>query len=288
MLAKLYLNANIYIGQTKYTECITECKKVIAAGYQLEPVYANLFKADNYKSKEMIFPIVYDKDSTQTWGGMMFLMCASVGSDTKDLIAAPGGWNGNRGTVNILNRFSGVVGMDTRSNVLYTGYNKITMTDPDDFEQGVHVLKFSNFNSDGTNSGGSFPNTDFPLFRLADVYLMYAEAVVRGGTGGSITDAVAYINQLRDRAYVVDAVGKITSNDLTLDFLLEERGRELLWEATRRTDLVRFGKLVDGTYLWPWKGGVMAGKGVDAKYNIFPLPASDVNANPNLVQNDGY
>lgn len=288
LLAKLYLNAEVYIGVSKYTECIAECKKVIASNYELEPVYANLFKADNYKSKEIIFPVIFDKDKMQTWGGMMFLMSASVGADTKALIASPGGWNGNHATVNILNRFSGVENMDERSKVIYTGYNKIEITDPDDFEQGVHVLKFSNFNSDGTDSGGSFPNTDFPLFRLGDVYLMYAEAVVRGGTGGSMADAVTYINKLRDRAYVVDAVGRITSSDLTLSFLLEERGREMLWEATRRTDLVRFGKLVSSSYLWPWKGGVKDGEGVDSKYNVFPLPVSDLNANPNLEQNTGY
>jgi hypothetical protein len=117
---------------------------------------------------------------------------------------------------------------------------------------------------------------------------MYAEAHLRGGAGGSATDALAYLNAIRDRAYTVDAVGRLTSGQMTLDLILEERGRELLWEATRRTDLVRFGKLTEGSYLWPWKGGVKGGTSVDAKYNIFPIPASDVNANPNLTQNSGY
>jgi sugar lactone lactonase YvrE len=95
------------------------------------------------------------------------------------------------------------------------------------------------------------------------------------------------VNDLRTRAYG-DATGNITSDQLTLPFILDERGRELYWEGYRRTDLVRFGELTTSTYLWPWKGGVSNGMATDAKYNLFPLPASDVSANPNLKQNPGY
>lgn len=286
LLAKLYLNAEVYVGTAKYTECIAECNKVIAAGYQLEPVYSNLFKADNHKSKEIIFPIVFHSEYTQTWGGMMFLMCAAVNGDIRPLIAAPGGWGGNHATRNVYDRFAGVESMDDRCKVLYTGFKALDIADPDDFTQGVQVIKYSNYNSDGTDSGGSFPNTDFPLFRLGDVYLMYAEAVVRGGAGGSMANALTYVNNLRDRSYVVDAVGRVSS--LTLDFILDERGRELVWEAQRRTDLIRFDKLTSATYLWPWKGGVKDGTGVNERYNIFPIPAADKNANPNLDQNFDY
>ncbi len=286
LLSKLYLNAEVYVGTPKYTECITECKKVIGAGYELEPVYANLFKADNYKSKEIIFPMVFDKNNMQTWGGMMFLMCAAVNGDIRPLIAAPGGWGGNHATKNVLDRFAGVENMDDRCDVIYTGFNQLEIKNPDEFKEGVQVIKYSNFNSDGSDAGGSYPDTDFPLFRLGDVYLMYAEAVLRGGTGGSTNDALTYVNKLRDRAYVVDAVGRVTN--LTLDFIFDERGRELLWEAQRRTDLRRFGKFISASYLWPWKGGEEKGVGVNERYNVFPIPAADKNANPNLVQNYDY
>jgi hypothetical protein len=125
------------------------------------------------------------------------------------------------------------------------------------------------------------------MFRLADVYLMYAEAALRGGSGGDNATALNYINLLRQRAYG-NTSGNITSADLTLDFILNERARELYWEGHRRTDLIRFGKLTGGTYLWPWKGGVEEGTGVDAHYNLYPIPSSDIVANPNLVQNPGY
>jgi hypothetical protein len=75
---------------------------------------------------------------------------------------------------------------------------------------------------------------------------------------------------------------------LTLAFILDERGRELLWEATRRTDLVRYGQFTGGTYLWAWKGGTQAGVATAPHLNLYPIPASQLAANPKLTQNPGY
>jgi len=136
-------------------------------------------------------------------------------------------------------------------------------------------------------SNPTFTDTDFPLFRLADVYLMYAEAVLRDGVGGDRATALGYINALRTRAYG-DNGGNISDGALDLAFILDERGRELYWEGYRRTDLIRFGQFSDGTYTWPWKGGAKAGQTVPSYYNIFPIPSSDVSANPNLKQNPNY
>ena len=133
----------------------------------------------------------------------------------------------------------------------------------------------------------SFVDTDFPVFRLADVYLMYAEAVVRGGSGGSLNTALGYINELRERAFD-DGAGQINTSDLTLDFLLDERARELYWEGHRRTDLIRYGRFSETSYLWPWKGGVKEGRSIASYYDLFPLPSSDLGANPKLQQNPGY
>jgi len=69
---------------------------------------------------------------------------------------------------------------------------------------------------------------------------------------------------------------------------LDERARELFWEGFRRTDLIRYGLFTSSSYLWPWKGGVAAGTGVADYRNLFPLPESDLSANPNLKQNPGY
>src|SRR5699024_6990426 len=126
-----------------------------------------------------------------------------------------------------------------------------------------------------------------PMFRLAGVYLMYAEAVLRGGQGGSKAQALELINKIRERAYG-DASGNISMGELTLEFILEERARELYWEGHRRTDLIRYGLFTGGEYVWAWKGHVQAGAATDDHYALFPIPASDINANTNLNQNPGY
>ena len=125
------------------------------------------------------------------------------------------------------------------------------------------------------------------MFRLADAYLMYAEAVLRGGTGGDAATALTYVNMLRERSYG-DDYGNIDAGDLDLDFILDERAREFLWEAHRRSDLIRFGKFSNTTYTWAWKGGVMEGQSVNSYFDLYPIPASDVAANKNLIQNTGY
>jgi hypothetical protein len=124
------------------------------------------------------------------------------------------------------------------------------------------------------------------MFRLADAYLIYAEANIRGG-GGSAATALGYVNALRQRAYG-DNSGDITAPEMTLQFLLDERGRELLWEAHRRSDLIRFGQFSGSTYLWAWKGGTQAGQSTPPHLELYPLPASELSANPNLTQNPGY
>ncbi len=290
VLSKLYLNAETYIGTPKYTECITYTNKVIGAGYSLEPNYSNLFLADNnLRTNEIIFPIVCDGDHTQTWGGMTFLIHSTVGGDMPAAESGiDGGWGGNRTTKSFVSLFEDISG-DTDSRALFwTEGQNYEIGDIFNFRDGYALRKFRNITSDGTvGKNLTHPDTDFPLFRYADALLMYAEAVVRGGSGGNMSSAVDYVNQIRERAYG-DESGNITEAELTLDLILEERGRELFWECHRRTDLRRFGKLTGGDYIWPWKGAIAEGKAVDSKYNVFPIPSSDVNANPNLTQTTGY
>lgn len=157
-----------------------------------------------------------------------------------------------------------------------------------DFNQGYAVTKWKNVNRDGSAAPRSdFVYTDFPMFRLADVYLMYAEATLRGASGGSTADAVAYVNEVRSRAYGSEAAN-ISSDDLSLEFILDERGRELYWEAHRRTDLRRFEMFTGSDYIWSWKGGNADGSSTADTYEIFPIPSSDINSNLNLTQNPGY
>ncbi len=290
-LSRLYLNAETYVGQKKYTECITYCKKIINAGYELEPKYADMFKADNDHSKEMIFPLRYEGDQTMTWGGMTALLCWGS-SQFQEETNAKGGWQGVRAKSSLLKLFTNEneYKKDTRFSMLrLDGTKNVEIVKEGDFkDNGIPVTKFCNLNKNGKKPASSEAYVDFPLFRLGEIYLNLAEAVLRGGTGATKNEAMNYLNQLRKRAYKDKTVAPIDDNNFTLKFLLDERGRELFFEAQRRTDLVRFGKYTSADYVWPWKGGVAEGKGVDDKYKVFPLPSDDIGSNLNLKQNDGY
>ena len=157
------------------------------------------------------------------------------------------------------------------------------------FEDGYAVTKWKNVDSNGnqgSDSAGNFVDTDIPLIRLAEIYLNYAEATLRGG-GGDTNTAVSLINQIRERGFGSSS-GTISSGDLTLDFILDERSRELYWEGLRRTDLIRYNRFTSSSYLWPFKGNEATGVGVDEYRNLFPLPANVVAINSNLTQNEGY
>lgn len=284
LLSKLYLNAKVYIGTDKNTECITYSKKVIDASYALESDYKNLFMADNHNSMEIIFPIAFDGIHTRTWGGMTFLIHAAIGgSMNAGDFGVDGGWGGMRVTKDFVFQFD-TLSSDSRM-LFYKDGQSLEINDISIFKEGWALGKYSNKTSAGENGSDiSFPDTDFPMFRLADAYLMYAEAVLRGGSGGDAGTALGYVNALRQRANA----GDITAGELDLPFILGERARELGWECHRRTDLIRFGQFTSGSYLWAWKGGVKEGKTVEDKYNIFPIPSADMGANPTLDQNPGY
>jgi SusD family len=486
LLAKLYLNSEVYTGTKRYDDCLTYCQKVLGAGYTLEPEYKNLFLADNHLSNEIIFPIAFDGTNTQTWGGMTFVIRAGIGGTMKGPDSGvAGGWGGTRTTRQLVEKFpsnlTGLVvefgapgnypklmvpgthqGNDATktdnslgsrlSNKIYQGYKyfpanteikfttipdnafpafgdngangsleqagapikvadagfyylevdlnaktykiekqsitaygtatgnqDVTLTyntasgflegngnlsagemvfringsatrflgdslangtlvpngkpikllnggshgiklnlnrpnyayqlainefdrrpmfytsgqviDIDDltvFTQGFAVNKFKNVTSTGVaGKNQDFPDTDFPMFRLADVYLMAAEAILRGAGAGDKNAAADYFNKVRERAYNGKSAN-ITGGQINLELLLDERARELYWECHRRTDLVRFGQFTDGNYLWQWKGGAKDGAKVANYRNIHPIPAADLNANQNLKQNPGY
>lgn len=491
LLAKLYLNAEVYTGQKKYTESLNFSKKVIGAGYTLQPVYRHMFTADNHKSRETIFSINFDGVKTRTWGGMTFVVHAAVGGKMKPAdFGVDGGWRGTRATSALVKKFpstgtgstivapsagntakyprlyipgsyqkwdpsnASTVITSPSSNGRYEGYfwfdgntefkitdgpswdknfgdngadgkldqngdnikvvnagfyklnvdfnaktytlartvwgligsatkngwdsdqdlrydpkenawvisadlvkgevkfrandgwdlnysddganvileanganiaipsagtyiiklflgkpdysysvelasfdsrslffsdgQELEIADISQFTDGYAITKFTNMTSTGGQpSDLTFIDTDFPLFRLGDYYLTAAEAILRGTSGGTTAEALSYVNLVRRRAYGGPA-GDITQAQLTLDFLLDERARELYWEGQRRTDLVRFGKFSSTVYRWPWKGGVKDGRSVNKNFDIFPIPASDIGANPRLKQNAGY
>jgi len=151
---------------------------------------------------------------------------------------------------------------------------------------GCHLVQYHLDNNIpfGRNPGNDFADNSFPLFRLAEMVLIYAEAIARGGSGGNTGTALANLNLLQERAF---GVGFTPITSLDLDWIIDERSRELFWEGHRRTDLVRFNRFTSGPS-WEWRGGTFEGTTVSPHLNIFPLPATDIMANPNLRQNPGF
>ena len=292
ILAKMYLNAEVYIGENRYSDCIVQLGKLFGAGYSLDEKYSYMFGADNDLSPEIIFPIVFDGKKATTYGGTTYLMAAAYGSDM-----APGSnfglaqsWSGLHATETLVSQFE-----ENDERALFWTEKRINSNKSlFDFNSGYSVIKFNNIKRSNPlnvpvedrefGSDNQFPDTDFPLFRLSDAYLMYAEAILRGGTGGDWDKALGFVNEIRLRANV-DEIGE---SDLTLAFLMQERSRELYWEGHRRTDLIRFNHFVSN-YAWPWKNGVYGGTAtINSIYKLFPIPTTELVANPNMKQNPGY
>ena len=298
LLARIYLNDSVYTGVAHYDSAVFYASKLINdGGYSLRPDYKKLFMADNDLQKdEFIFAVPIDGLHTQGYGNTTFFVHGPSGDEaTKDYGVTGGGWYGYRATSGLVNLFADKTGAtDKRAMFTTSKYgtdaDQLAMADITNFDNGPHVIKYVNKRADSAaihDPTGYFADIDFPVFRLSEMYLIYAEATLRGG-GGSTATAVNYINLIRARAYGGTTTGQISAADLNLQFVLDERGRELFWEGHRRTDLVRYGQLTTGAYLWPWKGGIATGTSVDAKYNLFPIPVSVLSSNSNLTQNPGF
>jgi starch-binding outer membrane protein, SusD/RagB family len=291
ILAKMYLNAEVYTGQNKYNECVTMCNNVIGGGYTLESNYLHNFTADNHTSTEMIFSLQSDGNVTQNYGPTTVMVNGSVGSIEQNgtsLGVGSTGWGGAlRLRKQFVQKFSGSSFSTDERNTITSGARNIDVSVIGDRDQGFVLSKFSNRTSTGIPGvNQTFVDTDFPLFRLADVYLMYAECAKRGASNATMSQAVTYVNALRERANNGPAQN-ISASDLTLSFLIDERSRELHWEGHRRQDLIRFNLYTNG-YDWAWKGNGLNGVGIANKFKLFPIPTNSISANPNLTQNTGY
>ena len=315
LLSKLYLNTDTYRSRPEgdssfgpsdpYAEVVEYTSRVINGPYTLDSEYGNLFLADNNTADGLIYTIPQDGQNQQSFGGTTFLAHASLGGSLTSKVGDLGldsGWAGLRGTPTFASVFDPA---DTRPAYLtedllpgsffsdlgispgqqfYTQGQtlEVSAATLTSFSNGYIVPKYRNITSNG--EGGSdltFADIDFPLFRLADAHLMYAEAFLRGNAG-SQGEAVSLVNDLRERAFG-DASNNISAGDLNLEFILDERSRELHWEAQRRTDLIRFERFTDNSVRW---GGKPAS--VDESRRLYPIPLSELQANPNITQNPGY
>lgn len=316
LLSRMYLNAEVYTGTARWQDAKDAAKKVIGMGYSLAPKYSDMFRQDNTENgsaeKEFIFAIAYDRVSTQSWGGTSTFASASLSEEANLKLGAEFGlskingenWAGYHVPNDYVARFqlNGVVwgsktnvfGYDRASSdkrAFFTNYGSVQDFDEKQVSTGWMCWKFCGLDSkdklvqqDGVPGNWKLSSADMPIFRLAEMYLNYAEADARLN-GGVVKDADAlqYVKKLRDRA------GVSMPSEVNLEWLLDERAREFMWEGHRRVDLIRFGKFTDVNYPWTLKGGLMNGKIALPSYKtIFPIIQSDLSSNSNLVQNEGY
>lgn len=317
LLSRMYLNAEVYTGTARWQDAKDASQKVIDMGYSIHSKYSDMFRQDNSTNgseEEFIFAVAYDRVSTQSWGGTTTFCSASLNEDCNLLIGSalgiPSGkinaenWAGYHVPADYVARFE-LNGVEWGNADNVFGYNRETSDrrafftnngnaesfDPAIVATGWLCWKYTgldsndNFAQDESGAGNfKLSSTDMPIFRLAEMYLNYAEADARLN-GGSVRDskAVGYVNTLRTRA------GVSTPSEITLDWLLDERAREFMWEGHRRVDLIRYGYFTSMNYPWTMKGGVLNGKVSLPEYRtIFPIIQSDLSSNNNLDQNPGY
>ena len=340
LLARVYLNAEVYSGEPAYDKAKSTCERIFGLGYALCSNYEHLFRGDNGENadayNEFLYAVSYDQDKAQSWGGGTYLTCAAIGSEDKEIetdedwivdgevkkddkgnplkvkisrIGTGNGWNGLHIHEQFINKFYNPTNVDW-TNGTYTIADKRganifttekrtggTFTElTNTFYDGWGCYKYNNIPSteDGleywlrTQNPDKSTNIDFPMIRLAEIYLIYAEACLRQGSGAP---AQQYMAQLAERAGVDYGFDKLGSWDNEArDWFVAERARELLWEGHRRTDLIRYGLFTSAEYLWPFKGGeesVLGQEFADYK-KLFAIPASQIKANPDLKNPVGY
>lgn len=304
LLARMYLNADVYTGTPRWTEAMEYAKKVISSGYELAPSYEQLFMADNDGSsvnkarQEVILPILQDGVTTKSWGGALFLIAGTHNSDSgMNDWGSKQGWGGPHCREAMVAKFFPNVStapavledkMITEANdsrALMCGINRTPSTgDNKSFTDGFACAKFKNLRADGQpTSDTEHPDMDIPLFRKAEAYLTLAEASIRNNGGNSTQEAVDAMTELLTKR------GAAVKSSYALADMRDEWSREFWFEGRRRIDLVRFGDFGGNTsYNWDWKGGVKEGTIIPAYRNIYPIPANDINANDNLEQNKDY
>ncbi len=308
LLARLYLNAEVYTGTQQWAKAKQYADEVISSKYKLNTTplngfsaYEQLFMGDNGENpnarQEIIFPIRCDGATSRSYGGSIYPIASCTGDGTPDQGLPSSMWTCNRARQMLINKFTLVGSTFSKKNYSTHDFAEAAGDDralffvneartyeteeKTTFTSGFAILKWSNnYAQGGTPSDVTFPDTDVPYMRVAEAYLTRAEANYRLG---DLEAAKADLNVLRARAHAELYTQSITSSDI-----IDEWGREFYMEGRRRSDLVRFNAFTGGRYIWDWKGGIYNGTGVESFYDIYPIPYAETSANENMHQNPGY
>lgn len=310
LLARMYLNAEVYTGTAMWEEAKETCETIFGMGYALCPEYKALFSGDNGENpeamQEMLWSVAYDAEQTQSYGGTSYLTLAAIAATDVSSTSFPNGvnngWGGIRVPFEEISKYWNISGQDyttgeytvangdVRGEVFYIKGRQESFNDAlYVFLNGWSCLKFNNIPHDMTDAdyaetavSKAYSDIDFPMIRLGEIYLIYIEACMNLG---QLNTAMPYVEALAERAGLTTTP---SASDINEDWLVKERFRELLWEGHRRTDLIRLGKFSSSSFLWTYKGGNYTGQGFDEHLEIFAIPATELAANPELHQNPGY
>ena len=323
LLARLYVNAEVYTapfdqpgkGTAEWLKAQQTCEKIFAMGYQLCPDYAHVFRGDNGENpearQELIFTAAYDAQYTRSYGGTTYLLVASLESDEVSDSSMPtgvnAGWAGLRMPYEFIKTFfrplttpnyqtGEYLTGDKRADGLFHikgRHENLGNGHLYDFKYGWVSRKFNNIPHDKTEeeflptaATKSYSDIDFPLIRLGEIYLIYAEACMHLT---ETSKAIPYIKKLQERAVVDFDEAAVVESLITKDWLMKERARELYWEGHRRTDLIRFGLYNTDKYIWPYKGSDASTGRAFAEYmTVFAIPPTELATNDLLYQNYGY
>ena len=295
LLAKMYLNAGVWTGTPNWQGVIDAADKVMALDYIIEPNWKTSFEVNNQVSKEIIFPVTFGKADGGNhlhYRTLHYLDPIAPGMNI-------GTWNGVSAQPDYVKQFEdadkrkigsfliGPMINPATGQVLITGhgrplihtidFNIIPGTERQGMWGEVHQEEGARVNKWVFEKGlsSSDQENDYAIFRLADVYLMKAEALLRLGKDNA--EATRLINVIRERGYG-NAMHNYVST--TLDNLYLERRLEMAWECSNRQDMIRFGKFLDPGYLRPQPS--------PAHLLLFPIPEAAWETNNKLVQNPGY
>ncbi|AGB29216.1 RagB/SusD family protein [Prevotella dentalis DSM 3688] len=289
LLAKLYLNAATWFGERHkaYDKAEEQCKAIINSGhYAIEDDYVANFAIDNAASKENIFVIPYDNIYTSSWDTGLIIYVLTLDGKSASYFKISDAWDGFICEPDFYQTYDE---KDKRRDMCWlVGGEGYPFTykpyfDEDKYynknggrsdDEGARCVKWP-YQTDGTLTGGNASqNNDFAIFRYADVILMYEEALLRQGKSPVVLQE---LSKIRTRA----GLNIYTEKDITLSELYNERGRELAWEGWRHEDMIRFGTYLKKYWAHP-------DQSAETFRLLFPIPTDVLNANPNLVQNDGY
>jgi len=308
LLAKIYLNAQVYTGTAAFPQCLQQCNDIIqaagAVGYMLEPQYRDNFKTNNETSRELIFTIPYD--DVNALGFIIHMKTLDpLSQQVFRMEAQP--WGGNCAVPQFIDTYDAA---DTRLKDTW-------LQGPQKTPAGVEVIDYVKFvegiekskSNEGYRIGkyeikvgakGSLSN-DFPVFRYADVLMMKAECLLRAG---QTAEAAALVTQVRQRAFASTTPAKATVTvadlqkgssyqygywnngqitelqggaDVTYGRFLDELGWEFAAEGHRRQDLIRFGIFTTKKWFQHRPNG--------DNRKLFFIPQEEMNKNPNLIQN---